>query len=117
MQMVLCMKLISFAWAVHDGQRPLEELDETQKSTRIEKVPGLLPFLGYACVLLPLRGQSVSLISHSLPQLLLPLRYRRPLVLLPLLRLFHVAPPVCQGAAMRLFQAGRPDRHPAWPSA
>ncbi|GAA6004044.1 lysophospholipid acyltransferase [Rhodotorula paludigena] len=48
MQMVLCMKLISFAWAVHDGQRPLEELDETQKSTRIEKVPGLLPFLGYA---------------------------------------------------------------------
>lgn len=47
-QMVLCMKLISFAWSVYDGQRPVEELDATQKSTRIEKVPGLTPFLGYA---------------------------------------------------------------------
>ncbi|BGP37287.1 Lysophospholipid acyltransferase [Rhodotorula kratochvilovae] len=48
LQMVLVMKLISFAWSVHDGTRPLEELDPTQKSSRIEGVPGLLPFLGYA---------------------------------------------------------------------
>ncbi|TNY20048.1 MBOAT, membrane-bound O-acyltransferase family-domain-containing protein [Rhodotorula diobovata] len=49
-QMVLCMKLISFAWSAYDGTRPLEQLDATQKASRIEGVPGLLPFLGYACV-------------------------------------------------------------------
>lgn len=48
--MVLCMKLISFAWSAYDGTRPLEQLDATQKASRIEGVPGLLPFLGYACV-------------------------------------------------------------------
>ncbi|GAA5928633.1 hypothetical protein JCM3775_004589 [Rhodotorula graminis] len=47
-QMVLCMKLISFAWSVFDGTRPLDQLDTTQKASRIEGVPGLLPFLGYA---------------------------------------------------------------------
>lgn len=47
-QMVLVMKLISFAWSCYDGQRPIAELDATQKASRIEKVPGLIPFLGYA---------------------------------------------------------------------
>ncbi|GAA6000668.1 hypothetical protein JCM10207_004601 [Rhodosporidiobolus poonsookiae] len=47
-QMVLCMKLISFAWSVYDGQRPEAELDATQKASRIDQVPGLLPFLSYA---------------------------------------------------------------------
>lgn len=47
-QMVLCMKLISFAWSVYDGQRPDEELDATQRGSRIQEVPGLIPFLGYA---------------------------------------------------------------------
>ncbi|GAA5830940.1 hypothetical protein JCM11251_005086 [Rhodosporidiobolus azoricus] len=47
-QMVHCMKLISFAWSVYDGTRPDSELDATQKSSKIEGVPGLLPFLGYA---------------------------------------------------------------------
>lgn len=46
--MVLVMKLTSFAWSVYDGQRPAEELDATQRASRIEKVPGLIPFLGYA---------------------------------------------------------------------
>lgn len=60
-QMVLCMKLISFAWSVYDSQRPDEELDATQRSSKIEGVPGLLPFLGYACV---------SPVPSSLPPIL-----------------------------------------------
>lgn len=47
-QMVLCMKLISFAWSVYDGQQPISALDATQRKSRIESVPGLIPFLGYA---------------------------------------------------------------------
>lgn len=45
--MVLCMKLISFAWSVYDGNRPIADLDATQRGSRIEAVPGLIPFLGY----------------------------------------------------------------------
>lgn len=47
-QMVLVMKLTSFAWSVYDGQRPDAELDATQRASKIEKMPGLIPFLGYA---------------------------------------------------------------------
>ncbi|BGP13333.1 hypothetical protein JCM10213_001480 [Rhodosporidiobolus nylandii] len=47
-QMVQSIKLISFAWSVYDGTRPEAELDATQKASKIEGVPGLLPFLGYA---------------------------------------------------------------------
>ncbi|GAA5916433.1 hypothetical protein JCM6882_001561 [Rhodosporidiobolus microsporus] len=47
-QMVHCMKLISVAWSIYDGTRPEAELDATQKGSKIEGVPGLLPFLGYA---------------------------------------------------------------------
>ncbi|GAA6038523.1 hypothetical protein JCM8097_004611 [Rhodosporidiobolus ruineniae] len=46
--MVMVMKLISFAWSVYDGQRPEAELDATQKATKLDSVPGLLPFLGFA---------------------------------------------------------------------
>jgi lysophospholipid acyltransferase len=46
-QMVLCMKLISFAWSIYDGQLPDSRLDATQRSTKITQVPDLIPFLGY----------------------------------------------------------------------
>ncbi|KAK4696325.1 hypothetical protein P7C70_g8396, partial [Phenoliferia sp. Uapishka_3] len=46
--MVLVMKLISFAWSAYDGQRPDAELDPTQRASKIDNVPGLIPFLGYA---------------------------------------------------------------------
>jgi lysophospholipid acyltransferase len=46
-QMVLTMKLISFAWSVYDGQLPLEKLDKTQQGSKIDKVPNLLQFMGY----------------------------------------------------------------------
>lgn len=45
--MVLCMKLISFAWSVYDGHRAESALDPTQKSSKIDTMPGLIPFLGY----------------------------------------------------------------------
>ncbi|KAG9014403.1 lysophospholipid acyltransferase [Tulasnella sp. 427] len=46
-QMVLTMKLTTFAWNVYDGQEKLESLDESQKETRIPKLPSLLEFFGY----------------------------------------------------------------------
>lgn len=46
-QMVLVMKLISFAWSIYDGQIPDAKLDATQRSTKISEVPALIPFLGY----------------------------------------------------------------------
>ena len=46
-QMVLTMKLISFAWSCHDGQQPPTKLDKTQQASRIDVVPNLLQFLGY----------------------------------------------------------------------
>ncbi|GAA5924596.1 lysophospholipid acyltransferase [Sporobolomyces koalae] len=65
-QMVLTMKLISFAWSAYDGQRALDKLDKTQQSSRIEKVPGLLPFLGY-CMFFPsiLAGPSYTYRSYD----------------------------------------------------
>ncbi|KAM0749795.1 MBOAT-domain-containing protein [Meredithblackwellia eburnea MCA 4105] len=51
-QMVLVMKLISFAWSVYDGQRPDAELDPTQRASKISEVPGLIPFFGY-CLFFP----------------------------------------------------------------
>ncbi|KAF8632427.1 hypothetical protein AX17_004868 [Amanita inopinata Kibby_2008] len=47
-QMVLTMKLTTFAWNVWDGRRPTEELDKWQLSKRITRYPSLLEFLGYA---------------------------------------------------------------------
>ncbi|KAL8287422.1 hypothetical protein RQP46_003280 [Phenoliferia psychrophenolica] len=51
-QMVLVIKLTSFAWSVHDGQLPDAELDPTQRASKIVEVPGLVPFLGY-CFFFP----------------------------------------------------------------
>lgn len=47
-QMVLTMKLTTFAWNVLDGRRPVEELDEWQKDKRVVQYPSLLEFLGYS---------------------------------------------------------------------
>lgn len=47
-QMVLTLKLTSYAWSIWDGRRPAEELDKGQMAARITKEPSLLEFLGYA---------------------------------------------------------------------
>ncbi|TFY66011.1 hypothetical protein EVG20_g5072 [Dentipellis fragilis] len=47
-QMVLTMKLTTFAWNVYDGSRPVEDLDKWQLEKRVAKFPSLLEFLGYA---------------------------------------------------------------------
>ncbi|TFK96340.1 MBOAT, membrane-bound O-acyltransferase family-domain-containing protein [Pterulicium gracile] len=47
-QMVLTMKLTTFAWNVYDGRRPAEDLDKWQLAKRITKMPSLLEFLGYS---------------------------------------------------------------------
>lgn len=49
-QMVLTMKLTTFAWNVYDGRRPREDLDKWQFEKHIpdDKFPSILSFLGYA---------------------------------------------------------------------
>ncbi|KAG8218294.1 MBOAT, membrane-bound O-acyltransferase family-domain-containing protein [Butyriboletus roseoflavus] len=47
-QMVLTMKLTTFAWNVYDGRRPQEDLDKWQLEKRVTKYPTLLEFLGYS---------------------------------------------------------------------
>ncbi|KAI0698596.1 MBOAT, membrane-bound O-acyltransferase family-domain-containing protein [Cytidiella melzeri] len=47
-QMVLVMKLTTFAWNVQDGRRPSEELDKWQTEKRVVEYPSLLAFLGYS---------------------------------------------------------------------
>ncbi|KAG8757310.1 lysophospholipid acyltransferase [Serendipita sp. 396] len=47
-QMVLSLKLTSYAWSVWDGRRSVNELDKGQVAARIVKEPSLLAFLGYA---------------------------------------------------------------------
>ncbi|KAF1813121.1 MBOAT-domain-containing protein [Eremomyces bilateralis CBS 781.70] len=46
-QMVLLMKLSSFAWNVHDGKFPDSELSEHQRDRAIKQMPGLLDYAGY----------------------------------------------------------------------
>ncbi|RKP07617.1 endoplasmic reticulum protein [Thamnocephalis sphaerospora] len=46
-QMVLVIKLTSFAFNVHDGRRKEQELNAYQKQYRIMKMPSLLEFMGY----------------------------------------------------------------------
>ncbi|CAE7187411.1 unnamed protein product [Rhizoctonia solani] len=46
-QMVLVIKLSTFAWNIHDGRQPAESLDPSQLATRIKEYPSLLEFLGY----------------------------------------------------------------------
>ncbi|KAI6004231.1 MBOAT, membrane-bound O-acyltransferase family-domain-containing protein [Pisolithus albus] len=47
-QMVLTMKLTTFAWNVWDGRRPAEDLDKWQIQKRVVKYPSLLEFLGFS---------------------------------------------------------------------
>ncbi|KAJ7477135.1 endoplasmic reticulum protein [Mycena galericulata] len=47
-QMVLTMKLTTFAWNVYDGRRPAVDLDKWQMAKRVTKFPSLLEFLGYS---------------------------------------------------------------------
>ncbi|KAF8556285.1 MBOAT-domain-containing protein [Imleria badia] len=47
-QMVLAMKLTTFAWNVYDDRRPKEDLDKWQLQRRVTKYPTLLEFLGFA---------------------------------------------------------------------
>ncbi|KAJ7672880.1 MBOAT, membrane-bound O-acyltransferase family-domain-containing protein [Mycena rosella] len=47
-QMVLTMKLTTFAWNVYDGRRPAADLDKWQTSKRVTNFPSLLEFLGYS---------------------------------------------------------------------
>ncbi|KAJ6538943.1 endoplasmic reticulum protein [Mycena capillaripes] len=47
-QMVLTMKLTTFAWNVYDGRRPAEDLDKWQMAKRVTQFPSLLEFLGYS---------------------------------------------------------------------
>ncbi|KIJ56948.1 hypothetical protein M422DRAFT_218786 [Sphaerobolus stellatus SS14] len=46
-QMVLTMKLTTYAWNVFDGRRSVEELDKWQLKHRVVKIPSLFEFLGY----------------------------------------------------------------------
>lgn len=47
-QMVLVMKLTTFAWNTWDGRRPVEDLDKWQTKMRVTKFPSLLEFLGFS---------------------------------------------------------------------
>ncbi|KAG1828849.1 MBOAT, membrane-bound O-acyltransferase family-domain-containing protein [Suillus variegatus] len=47
-QMVLTMKLTTFAWNVWDGRTAPENLDKWQLQKRVTKYPTLLEFLGYS---------------------------------------------------------------------
>ncbi|KAF9076609.1 MBOAT, membrane-bound O-acyltransferase family-domain-containing protein [Rhodocollybia butyracea] len=47
-QMVLTMKLTTFAWNVWDGRRDEKELDKWQLEKSVREFPSLLEFLGYA---------------------------------------------------------------------
>ncbi|KAJ7229056.1 endoplasmic reticulum protein [Mycena pura] len=47
-QMVLTMKLTTFAWNVYDARQPLADLDKWQTAKRITDFPTLLEFVGYS---------------------------------------------------------------------
>ncbi|KAI0303083.1 MBOAT, membrane-bound O-acyltransferase family-domain-containing protein [Russula brevipes] len=47
-QMVLVMKLTTFAWNVWDGRRPVKDLDKWQTKMRVTRFPSLLEFLGFS---------------------------------------------------------------------
>ncbi|KAH8999427.1 MBOAT, membrane-bound O-acyltransferase family-domain-containing protein [Lactarius akahatsu] len=47
-QMVLVMKLTTFAWNTWDGRRPVGDLDKWQTKMRVAKFPSLLEFLGFS---------------------------------------------------------------------
>ncbi|WVR06969.1 hypothetical protein IAU60_004005 [Kwoniella sp. DSM 27419] len=78
-QMVLAMKLTTFAWNVHDGRQRTEDLDTSQTETRLTEMPGPLAFLGY-CLFFPsiLPGPSFdyatynALVHHTIYQVAPP---------------------------------------------
>ncbi|WVQ99616.1 hypothetical protein IAU59_006753 [Kwoniella sp. CBS 9459] len=51
-QMVLAMKLTTFAWNIHDGRQRTEDLDASQIESRLTEMPSPLAFLGY-CLFFP----------------------------------------------------------------
>ncbi|OCF33053.1 lysophospholipid acyltransferase [Kwoniella heveanensis CBS 569] len=51
-QMVLAMKLTTFAWNIHDGRQRTEDLDASQLESRLMEMPSPLAFLGY-CLFFP----------------------------------------------------------------
>ncbi|KAK9688448.1 Lysophospholipid acyltransferase [Basidiobolus ranarum] len=46
-QMIMAIKMTSFAWSVYDGTKPEENLSEYQKSKAIRQFPSFLEYLGY----------------------------------------------------------------------
>ncbi|KAL6066026.1 Lysophospholipid acyltransferase [Balamuthia mandrillaris] len=46
-QMLITIKITSFAWSYYDGQRPAESLSESQKARAIQKLPSLLEYFSY----------------------------------------------------------------------
>nr|ODN88185.1 lysophospholipid acyltransferase [Cryptococcus depauperatus CBS 7841] len=65
-QMVLVMKLSTFAWNIHDGRLKDDELDVFQKETRLVTTPDFLAFLGY-CFFFPglLVGPSFDYVTYD----------------------------------------------------
>ncbi|WRT66454.1 uncharacterized protein IL334_003412 [Kwoniella shivajii] len=65
-QMVLAMKLTTFAWNIYDGKQNEEHLDASQLQTRLTKLPDPLAFLGY-CLFFPsiLPGPSFDYASYD----------------------------------------------------
>ncbi|WVF71254.1 hypothetical protein IAT40_006056 [Kwoniella sp. CBS 6097] len=51
-QMVLAMKLTTFAWNIHDGRQRIDDLDASQLESRLTEMPSPLAFLGY-CLFFP----------------------------------------------------------------
>jgi len=46
-QMLLTIKITSFAWAYHDGQKPDDQLLPSQRERAIKKLPSLLQYYSY----------------------------------------------------------------------
>ncbi|KAF2076730.1 hypothetical protein CYY_001987 [Polysphondylium violaceum] len=46
-QMILTLKLTSFAWNLYDGSRPQDQLSGDQKKRSIKKLPSLLEYFGF----------------------------------------------------------------------
>lgn len=78
-QMVLTMKLTTFAWNVWDGRRPASDLDKWQSTKRVAQFPTLLEFLGYSSVF----TLNLTLRLLTFTKVLLPGYPRRPIYRLP----------------------------------
>ncbi|KAI8803481.1 MBOAT, membrane-bound O-acyltransferase family-domain-containing protein [Cladochytrium replicatum] len=47
-QLILVIKLTSFAWSYHDGGLPSERIHEEQRNSAVHTYPNLLEFIGFA---------------------------------------------------------------------